>query len=270
MLRKPADELVIKPRLSGPKRLAVVLAAMAVVAGASLAGYWGGRSTTQERLDSSASHIESLEAKLKESGELRRNLEQEYGASRDKLESDLKTTRERLADTRVQLEEAQSSLAKVTRQLQIDQSAYRELRKQLEESNEQITDLASELKFYRSIISPADGRSGVRIQDFEVEPTDADNEYSYRLTLIQALDHEKSVKGTVRFEINGTEGGASRTIRSPEHISADFKYFQNFAGTLNLPDDFTPAEIKVIFEADDNAVVQRTYPWSMRGFRQNA
>lgn len=265
---------MIRTRLSGPKRLALVLAAMAAIAGASVAGYWSSRSLIQERLDSNAVEIESLRAKLEESRSLRQDLAEEYRSRRDQMEAELKDTHHRLVSTREQLEESKSSLAKVTRQLQIDQSAYKELRKQLEESNKQITELGSELKFYRSIISPADGRSGVRIQDFEVEPTSSDNEYSYRLTLIQALDHEQPVKGTVRFEINGTEGGAAKTIHSPDDstkgIAADFKYFQNFAGTLRLPADFAPAEIKVIFEADDDAVVQRTYPWSMRGFRQSA
>ncbi|MFZ0485534.1 MAG: DUF6776 family protein [Arenicellales bacterium] len=269
MLRKPTDDLVIKPRMSAPVRLAVVLAAIAVVVGASVGGYWGGRAVIHQRLVSTSAEVEALTAKLQDSRDLRRDLSSDYNAKRDKLEAELKAAHDSLESTRQQLEEAKSSLTKVTRQLQIDQTAYQELRKQLDDSDKQITDLGSELKFYRSIISPADGRSGVRIQDLELEPTDTANEYRYRLTLIQALEHETQAKGTVQFEISGTEGGAQKTIHAPEpsqkQIPADFKYFQNFAGTFTFPADFTPAQIKVIFKAKDNAVVQRTYPWPMHG-----
>ena len=43
--------------------------------------------------------------------------------------------------------------------------------------------------------------------------------------------------------------------------------FQNFAGTFRFPAEFMPAEVKVIFEADDEVVVQRTYSWPADGQR---
>lgn len=280
MLRKPSDSLVIKPRLSAPARLGIALAAVIAVAGASLAGYWGGRTVLHQKLESRAQEIESLENELRGNRALRREqvdglaatrqrLEAEFQAAREQLEAELEANRVRLEATRGRLEDARSSLARVTRQLQIDQAAYEALRKELEVSNRQINELASELKFYRSIISPADGRSGVRIQEFNLQPTDTENEYRYRLVLIQALDHESPVRGSVRFEVSGTEGGESRTVHSPVdaggEIPADFKYFQNFVGTFSFPADFMPAEVKVIFEADDEAVVHRTYPWPAHG-----
>lgn len=280
MLRKATDSLVIKPRLSAPARLAIALTAVIAVAGASLAGYWGGRALLHQRLEARAQEIESLKNELRESRAERRQetggLEAsrqrrtaEFQAAREQLEAELEANRGRLEDSRRRLEEAKSSLTRVTRQLQIDQIAYDELRKELEASNRRINELASELKFYRSIISPADGRSGVRIQEFDLQPTNTTNEYRYRLILIQALDHESPVRGSVRFEVSGTEGGESRTIHSPADsggaIPADFKYFQNFVGTFHFPADFMPAEIKVIFEADNEAMVHRTYPWPEHG-----
>lgn len=63
------------------------------------------------------------------------------------------------------------------------------------------------------------------------------------------------------------------TIHSPDKtqgkILAEFKYFQNFTGTFQLPAGFMPAEIKVIFKAEDDAVVQRMYPWPSETARQN-
>jgi len=279
MPTKPADSIVIRrPRRSPTARLALVLAAIAVVAGASLAGYWGGRAVLHEKLEASARETQSLEKALRErrtqvaeAEAARQRLSAELQAVRERLNAELETTRDELTATRRRLENTQSSLTKVTRQLQIDQTAYRELRRDLEASHRQITELAGELKFYRSIISPADGRSGVRIQKFELEPADTANAYRYRLTLIQALEHDDAVQGRVRFEISGTQDGGSRTISSPSGsqgpIAADFKYFQNFAGTFRFPGEFMPAEVKVIFEADDEVVVQRTYSWPADGQR---
>lgn len=298
MLRKSTDSLVIKPRLSAPARLAVALAAIVVVAGASLAGYYSGRAVLHQRLESRGQEIASLEEQLRESRAVNREqearseamrarlsdelrstreqLEAKAEATRERLETEAEATRERLQaeleaargeleSTRRRLENTQSSLTNVTRQLQIDQAAYKELRRELEDSNRQITELASELKFYRSIISPADGRSGVRIQEFELRPTNAPAEYRYRLVLIQSLEHETPVEGGVRFEISGTEGGEALTITSPSEaeasIPAKFKYFQNFAGTLKVPPDVVPAEVTVTFTADDDSVVERTYRW---------
>lgn len=291
MLRKSTDSLVIKPRLSAGARLAIALAAIVIVVGASLTGYYSGRAVLHQRLEAGAQNIEKLEEELREtrarhreeaarweaarermSAEFqaaREQLESEMGTSREQLRAELETARRELEDTRQRLENTQSSLTNVTRQLQIDQAAYKELGKELEDSNRQITELASELKFYHSIISPADGRSGVRIQDFDLRSTNSPEEYRYRLVLIQSLEHEKPVKGGVRFEISGTEDGEARTIQSPpasgEPIPADFKYFQNFAGTFRLPAGFMPAEAKVVFTAADDSVVERTYRWPDSG-----
>lgn len=254
MLRNATDKLVIKPRLSSTTRLLIAGAAVIIVAGASVAGYLGGRGAVQIQLDSRAQEIDRLHDALQESREQREFLDAELAAARNKLE-----------EMRRKLDETRSSLTKVTRQLQIDQTAYRELREQLEESNEQINRLGSELNFYRSIISPSDGESGVKVQELRLDPTGTDRQYRYRLTLIQALDHEDSVKGVVRFEIKGSEQDSGRTVSVPgdgeEVISAEFKYFRNLAGTFTLPEGFMPTGIRVIFEGEEGGTVERDYPW---------
>lgn len=254
MLRKATDQLVIKPRLSSTTRLLITVAAIIVIAGASIGGYLSGRGAVQVQLDSRAQEIERLHEVL-----------QETRQDRDGLESDLDGAREKLAEMRRKLDETRSNLTKVTRQLQIDQTAYSELREQLQESNQQITRLASELQFYRSIISPSDGESGVKVQELQLEPAEADREYRYRVTLIQALDHENAVNGVVRFEIEGTRQGEGHSVNIPadgdDLIAAKFKYFQNLAGTFTLPEGFTPTGIRVIFQTDNSGTVDRDFPW---------
>jgi len=254
MLRRATDQLVIKPRLSSTARLLVALAAVLVLILASVAGYLGGRGAEQLQLDSRAEQIDRLKETL-----------QQNRGQQGELQSKLDTARQRLAKARQKLDETRSSLTQVTRQLQVDQSAYSELRRQLEESNQQITRLGSELQFYRSIISPSDGQSGVRIQALRLESTDVAREYRYKLTLIQALDHEKTVNGMARLEIGGMLHGSEQTVRVPQAggdvIAAKFRYFQNLTGSFRLPEGFVPDNVKVVFEMGRAGTVDRVYPW---------
>jgi len=251
MLREATERLVIRPRLSSTARLLIALGVVVVIGAAALGGYLVGRSAAQVALNQ---EIEQLELDLEQSRD-----------SRAGLEAELDAARERVAAMRGRLEDTQSTLTKLTRQLQIDQSAYRELRRQLVESNERITRLAGELKFYRSIISPADGESGVKIRELSVEPTGREREYRYRLALIQALDHENTVTGRVRFEVTGTREGSAKTLKVPGDsgaaIAAEFKYFQNLSGTFKLPEGFQPGEITVIVAPDDGSAVRRAFVW---------
>ena len=196
--------------------------------------YWWGQAGAQAKLDSAIQTIASAEQ-----------------------------TQETLREENAKLK---AGLTQAERQLQIDKSAYAEIREMLESSNSQITELHNEIKFYRSIISPEDGKSGVRIQDFQL--SDASTEQvRYKLVLIQALQHGKDFSGMVKFEIKGSDNGMAKVIDMSEHgvdpVSVKFKYFQNLSGTLSLPAGFQPLEIKVSVSADKRRtpVLEQWYPW---------
>lgn len=159
-----------------------------------------------------------------------------------------------------------AGLTQAERQLQIDKSAYAEIRAMLESSNSEITELHNEIKFYRSIISPEDGKSGVRIQDFLLSGSGAE-QVRYKLVLIQALQHGKEFSGVVNFEIKGSDNGVAKVIDMSKHgvdpVSVNFKYFQNLSGTLAVPAGFQPLEIKVSVSADKRRtpILEQWYPW---------
>ena len=159
------------------------------------------------------------------------------------------------------------SFAELKQQLHIDDAAYKELRRDLELSNAQLADLNTELKFYRSIISPQDGKQGVRVQELAITPTDQSQTYRYKIVLIQTLQQSKELSGTVGLTIKGVVDGEPQTIKHPapgqEKLRVKFKYFQNLTGTLELPEAFEPLEVKVNLAANKKKALinDRWYPW---------
>lgn len=236
--RQKTGELVVKPRYSPRVKLFItglivvvllVTAGMIYNHGLSMAGF--------ERV-SATRHAEALRNRIVQ------------------LEGDNKSLRE--------------ALARAERTLQMDQTAYQELDRSLKVSNQAIVRLREELNFYRNIISPPNKRSGLRIQSLKVEVSIDDknkNMYRYKMVLIQALKHDRKVRGRARFEISGLRAGENTVLRYPQPtdnpIRFDFKYFQDIEGKFALPADFEPKWIKVnVTSRGRNAqTVEQTYPW---------
>lgn len=162
----------------------------------------------------------------------------------------------------------QESLARAQRTIQMDQAAYQDLDKSLKASAQEIVKLREELNFYRNIISPADKKSGLRIQNLYIEPAGGTNQYRYKLVLIQALKHESVIQGRAILEISGMQVGEDTLLRFPSTnerpILVNFKYFQDIEGKLELPRNFQPKRIKVyITTSGGTSMAEATYAWPL-------
>ena len=165
-------------------------------------------------------------------------------------------------------EELRVSLARAQRTLQMDQSAYQELDRSLKASAQEITKLREELNFYRNIISPVDKKAGLRIQSLAIEPVGNTSQFRYKLVLIQALKHDRSINGTARFEISGMQAGQDAVLTYPKPpermLNVNFKYFQDIEGKFELPRNFKPRQIKVTVTTAGGAQnVEETYAWPL-------
>lgn len=237
MLRQQTDRIVIRSKVSTSAKILLAVTGMVVFLGSIWASYQYGHSKANHGWQTANRTIENLE-------------------------KDLELARRENKDLRMTISQAQ-------RQLQIDKSAYKELASSLNVSNAEISELHEELKFYRSIISPKDGRSGVQIQDLAITSTDKADRYSYKLVLIQALRHSEEVTGTVGFEIKGSTNDGQTVIRHPQSpdsgIHVNFRYFQSLEGTIDLPPDFAPVEIKVsvttLGKKKKSNTAERIYRW---------
>ena len=163
-------------------------------------------------------------------------------------------------------QELRESLARSQRTIQMDQAAYQDLDKSLKASAQEIVKLREELNFYRNIISPADKKSGLRIQTLSIEAAGGTNQYRYKLVLIQALKHESTVQGRASFEISGMQVGEDVVVKVPNanerSIPVNFKYFQDIEGKLELPRNFQPKRVKVtITTPGGTSMAEATYNW---------
>lgn len=236
MIRNKTDSIVIKPKMSPVFRLLLIIVPVIVfvagIAGAYFYAHW-------ER-----------------SAELRRAMNEIA-----ELEDRYEFLNQRYA-------QVQDSFVQVERQLSIDDSANARLRSELDKSHHQIAELTSELKFYRSIISPQEGKHGVRVQDIEIKPTEQPGTFRYKLVLIQTLQKGKELSGTVRLSIKGVRNGEAAVIEHPdegqERLEVNFKYFQSLTGTFDLPEAFMPVEVRVDLSAGKNKslIDEKWYAWS--------
>ena len=190
------------------------------------------------------------------------------GFERQSAQETQQTLQDDMRKLRDEKQGLQEALAGAQRTIQMDQAAYQDLDKSLKSSAQEIVKLREELNFYRNIISPADKKSGLRIQNLYIEPAGGTNQYRYKLVLIQALKHESLIQGRAVLEISGTQVGEDTVLRFPaangRPIMVSFKYFQDIEGKLELPRNFQPMRIKVyITTPGGTSMAEATYAWPL-------
>ena len=154
---------------------------------------------------------------------------------------------------------------------EIDREAYGVVETNFAELKRKIQEQSHAIAFYRGIISPKDGARGLRVQDLKVSKGKDERHYNLRLVLVQAMQHDRSVKGKVDFILEGAEDGVSTTYNlaqlSPENETASwpfaFRYFQDFDRELVLPEGFAPQKInvEVISNTKSVASVKLSFDW---------
>ena len=234
-----SDRLVIKRHAPGRARL--VLAAAAVLGVLALWGLfeWGRKAGGYDRFEAAAER-EAFEAEV---------------ARLEGVNDDL--TRQ---------------LAVLETADKIEQKAYGEVSEELGDLQSQIAELNKELAFYRSVMAPADGDTGLQIQAVQLFRNGGEGGYQLKLVLVQAGPQDRRVKGAVTVALLGAEGtgGAVRRLDLTE-VSGDeeqmrysFRYFQILEWDFTLPDGFLPAEIEVNLKPSSKGdAVVAAFPWQV-------
>lgn len=196
----------------------------------------------------------------------------EYGLSQGGFEfsiASLKQSRleKRLQKLKSENQELREALARSERTLQMNETTYKELADSLTGSAQEIVKLREEISFYRNILSPENKQPGVRIQSLHIDSTEKNTVYQYKLVVIQALKHDRAVRGSARFEIAGLQAGKNTVLQFPgpksRSIIVNFKYFQDIEGKFELPANFEPNQIKVIVSTRGREAknIERKYAW---------
>ena len=155
---------------------------------------------------------------------------------------------------------------------EIDREAYKEVEASLRTLQVKIQEQRDAIGFYRGIVSPADGKSGLRVQDLKVMRGKAEREFKLRLVLVQAMQHDRKVSGNVNLSVLGSQNGVETVYTFNQLVPAEadkgwsfsFRYFQDFERQLVLPDGFTPERIRVEVRSKTRSIesIEESYAWA--------
>jgi len=153
----------------------------------------------------------------------------------------------------------------------IDREAYKDVETSLTTLQAKIQEQQDAIAFYRGIVSPRDGKAGLRVQDFRLTRGIEEREYTIRLVLVQAMKHSRKVSGNVELSIAGQINGVETSYEYAQLLPADaekkwafsFRYFQDFDRQVVLPDGFTPERIIVQVKSRTRSIssIEASYSW---------
>ena len=153
----------------------------------------------------------------------------------------------------------------------IDREAYRDVETGLTTLQAKIQEQQDAIAFYRGIVSPSDGKAGLRVQDFRLTRGSEEREYTIRLVLVQVKKHSRKVSGDVEISIAGQMNGVEKSYEYAQLLPADapkkwafsFRYFQDFDRQVILPDGFTPERIIVQVKSRTRSIssIEASYSW---------
>lgn len=154
-------------------------------------------------------------------------------------------------EARIEALEREKSILETSRE--IDRETYARVESELDRLQQRIQAQEEELAFYRGIVTPEDGVSGLRIQSLEIVAADSERHHTLRLTLVQAIVHNERVSGSVQLSFSGRLDGEAVELGYGEvaaggesrALGYDFRYFQTLERELALPVGFEPDTVTV-------------------------
>lgn len=181
------------------------------------------------------------------------------------------TLQERIAELTRQSEDFQRRNAKLIRDQGIDRDAGSQVQKELAKAQAQILEMREELTFYRNIVQPNKSKRTVVIKKVQLV-FEGENQYRYKVVLIQDGRHDRAVRGNVELSFEGARPDgeivrldlptlSTRDVKKRQRFG--FKYFQNFEGSIRIPDDFAPMSVYVRVLPSSSRVprMNESYAW---------
>lgn len=152
----------------------------------------------------------------------------------------------------------------------LDREAYGQVERTLGDLQSKLARQGDDLAFYRSIVSPADGVQGLRIQRFAVRPGTQTREFVIEVTLIQAMRQDSTVSGLAQVTIQGMEGARATRYtlgqllgRPQAQLPFSFRYFQTLEKAVTLPAGFEPFEVEVSVKSGQlRSPLHQSFPWN--------
>lgn len=183
---------------------------------------------------------------------------------REELVSELTAARERAQELEVDLLVAVESVT--------------ENRSMVQELEQQLFHLQQDLAQYRGVLEPTAATPGVRIQAFELLPTEDPDRFRYKIMVSRVGDEEELFQARLLMQIHGLKDGEMVSLPladmteadDAEGIALNFRYFQvvpspGAGSELRLPEGFEPKRIELQALQNGSTVVERSFEWTVTG-----
>ena len=187
------------------------------------------------------------------------------------LRSEHAVLQQQHAKVRSESRKLRERVAILERSSQIDRQAALDVKADLGELEGALQAAREEIEFYRGIISPGDVKSGLHIHRFVLESGIGSGEYHYELVLIQLKRNEQHVSGAVRWSISGQVQGEPAELTlvdvtqpAVQQLKFRFRYFQDLAGSITLPQGFEPEKVKLYIKPEGKSKaepVEQVFDW---------
>ena len=182
----------------------------------------------------------------------------------EQLESKLSEQDARNGSQQARIDTLEFRLAELTLGESVSELAATDLQAVVVQQQGKIARLESEAIYYRNLMSPGAGDREVFIHRVDLLPS-VDNRYlNYEILLTHADPDGAHTVGRIGITLAGVvenrqtliDAGASGLIE-PEALEYDFRYFQNFAGQLRLPEGFQPATLLLEVTSEAGKVLEQ-------------
>jgi hypothetical protein len=154
----------------------------------------------------------------------------------------------------------------------VDGDANESLRQTIKSLRDELSTSQDEVLFYRQLMAPSEAQRGLRVEKLELTPGATPAEVKYRLLLTQVSEKNDWAAGTVTVDVVGTSENEQVVLPLTEltqvesyPLSFKFRYFQDFTGTLTIPDGLKPEQVVVAAATSgkDGKRVQKTFSWTL-------
>ena len=133
----------------------------------------------------------------------------------------------------------------------VDRKVIEEVRMALRDTRQNVAGLEEEIAFYRRLMDPPTGKSGLDIHGFELKPAGGSGGYDFKLVLQQVAKRHNVITGYATVTLIGVDEAGQRSLSlhqlsedvADEKIVLRFRYFQAVEGRLTLPKGFQPRQI---------------------------
>ena len=176
-----------------------------------------------------------------------------------------------LADARQQIEQLTRGQATAQASDRISRAALTEVQASLAERDEEIAGLRADVAFYERLVGSTSQRKGLNAHSVEFSQ-EAAGSWHYTVVLTQNLNRGAISQGQMRFSVEGVKDGKLTTVSWDElhqrqgvaGQAYSFRYFQQLAGSVMLPADFTPQRVRISLTGSGGNATQ-VFDWKLAG-----